>query len=118
MSGLSSTTTRDISPAQRRFNAIKKKLEKQQAKKSITNHFSFKSLDRDNMNTTSEYDPILKKPTSSPFTRKNKILSLSNKIMNRNLNDLKVSPKVTLGSSGFSFGSKSSDQNVGHQVRI
>lgn len=110
-SALMSTATR-IELIQRRFNLIKKKLEKQQAKKSIR-QFAFKNT-QNKTQTTSEYDPILKKPTSSPVTRKTKLLSLTNKILNRDLND-EVKPQQR-HSTGFSFSKKSDNRNVGHQV--
>lgn len=99
---------------QKRFNQMKRRLEKQQAKKSIR-QFAFKHA-VNQTGVTSEYDPILKKPTSSPVTRKNRLLSLTNKVLNRDLNE----QKRDMNSSGFSFRSKivAAQNNTGNQVAL
>lgn len=82
----------NIEQVQRRFNLLKKKLERQQAKKAFAHRqFTF----RNKTLTTPEYDPILKKPTQSPITRGHRLIGSNSKLFSRNLNELRNYPNDT-----------------------
>jgi hypothetical protein len=70
-------TTSRVNLVQKRFNLFKKKMEKLKAKKSL----AARQFSSGGKNSTTEYDPILKKPTSFAKSASSTLLNSNNKLL-------------------------------------